>query len=133
MKPTAAVGYADGTVNRSRQLGALVLLLVWSLVPAMACTLPDAQMTPVERACCIQMQRNCSGMDMPASHPCCQKQVRTEQSAVVQKSQHGSQPIVIGIVPGTQIALPVSLSRERHALTVSPPQSPPSTKAILRI
>ena len=82
-----AVEYAEIAVNRSRQLGALVLLLVWSLVPAMACTLPDAQMTPAERACCVQMQRNCVGMDMPASHPCCQKQVHTEQSAVVQKGR----------------------------------------------
>jgi hypothetical protein len=133
MNPAAVVEYADSTVNRSRQLGALVLLLVWSLVPTMACMLPDAQMTPVERACCIQMQRNCSGMDMPASHPCCQKQLRTEQSAVVQKSQYGPQPIVTGIVSGTQMALRVSLSRERHAQTVSPPQSPPSAVAILRI
>ncbi|MFZ0817393.1 MAG: hypothetical protein WAM78_17855 [Candidatus Sulfotelmatobacter sp.] len=129
----AAVEYADIAVNRSRQLGALVLLLVWSLVPAMACTLPDAQMTPAERACCVQMQRNCGGMDMPASHPCCQKQVRTEQNAVVQKVQRNSQPMVMQIVPGTQMAIPVSVSRERHALNVSPPQSPPSAVTILRV
>jgi hypothetical protein len=133
VNPEAAMEYADGVVNRSRQLGALVLLLVWSLVPVMACTLPDAQMTPAERACCVQMQRNCGGMDMPASHPCCQKQVRTEQSAVVQKGQRTSQPIVIQIVPGMQIALPVSPMREQHALNVSPPQSPPSAITILRI
>ena len=54
-------------MNRSRRLGGLVLLLVGSLVPAMACTLPDAQMTSAERVCCVQMQRNCSGMDMPAA------------------------------------------------------------------
>jgi hypothetical protein len=111
----------------------LVLLLIWSLVPAMACTLPDAQMTPAERACCVQMQRNCGGMDMPASHPCCQKQVPTEQSAVVQKGQSTSQPIVIQIVRGMQMALPVSPTREQRALNVSPPQSPPSAITILRI
>jgi hypothetical protein len=111
----------------------LVLLLVWSLLPAMACRLPDAQMTPAERACCVQMQRNCGGMDMPASHPCCQKQVRTEQSAVIQKGQRAAQPIVIQIVPGMQMALPVSLTREQYSLNVSPPQSPPSAITILRI
>jgi hypothetical protein len=120
-------------VDRSRQLGALVLLLVWSLVPAMACTLPDAQMTPAERACCIQMQRNCSGMDMPASHPCCQKHLRTEQNALVQKVQHASQPIVMQIMPRTQMVIPVSVARERRALNVSPPQSPPCAVTILRI
>jgi len=125
--------YAYLTVNRSRQFGALVLLLVWSLVPAMACTLPDADMTPAERACCVEMQRNCSGMDMPASHSCCQKQVRTEQAVVVQKGQHPSQLTAIQVVPGAQMALPVSLLRDQHSLDVSPPQSPPFTKAILRI
>lgn len=133
MNPAAAVEYADSAVNRSRQFGALVLLLIWSLVPAMACTLPDAQMTPAERACCVQMQRNCGGMEMPASHPCCQKQVRTEQSAVVQEGQSTSQPIVSQIVRGMQMVLPVSPMREQHALNVSPPQSPPSAITVLRI
>ncbi len=110
-----------------------MLLLVWSLVPAMACTLPDAQMTPAERACCVQMQRNCGGMDTPASHPCCQKQVRTEQNAVVQKVQRAAHPIVMQIAPGAQMAIPVSLPRGRRTLNVSPPLSPPSTVTILRI
>jgi hypothetical protein len=109
------------------------LLLVWSLVPAMACTLPEAQMTQGERACCVEMQRNCSGMDMPASHPCCQKQVRTEQAAVVQKGQRASKPIVMQIVQEKQMEFPVSLARETHTLNVSPPQSPPSAITILRI
>jgi len=120
-------------VNRSRQLGALVLLLAWSLVPAMACTLPDAEMTPAERACCVEMQRNCSGMDMPASHPCCQKQMRTDQTAVIQKGQRPTQPEAIQILPGTAMVLPVSRVPEQYSLNVSPPQSPPSTVAILRI
>ena len=133
MNLAAAVEYAEIAVNRSRQFGAVVLLLVWSLVPAMACTLPNAQMTPAERACCVQMQKNCSGMDMPASHPCCQKQVRTDQAAVVQKSHRSSQWTVIQIVPGTQMAIPVSCGREQQPLSISPPLSPPSTVTILRI
>jgi hypothetical protein len=99
----------------------------------MACTLPEAQMTPAERVCCVEMQRNCSGMDLPASHPCCQKQVRTEQTAVVQKSHRPSQPTAIQIVLGMQMALPVFPVREQHLLIVSPPQSPPSAVTILRI
>jgi hypothetical protein len=125
--------YAEISVNLSRQFGAVVLLPVWSLVPAMACALPNAQMTPAERACCVQMQRNCSGMDMPATHPCCQKQVRTDQAAVVQKSHLSSQWTVIQIVPGTQMAIPVSCGREQRPLSISPPLSPPSTVTILRI
>lgn len=110
-----------------------MLLLVWSLVPAMACTLPDTEMTPAERACCVEMQRSCSGMEMPASHPCCQKQMRTEQSAVVQKGHLPSQLTAIQIVPVTQMAIPASLSRELQAVNSSPPQSPPSAITILRV
>jgi hypothetical protein len=133
VNPAAKMEYADIAVNRFRQFCAVVLLLVWSLAPAMACTLPNVQMTPDERACCVQMQRNCSGMDMPASHPCCQKQVRTDRAAVIQKCHSPSQWSVLQIVPGTQMAIPVSLLRELHALNVSPPQSPPSAIIILRI
>ena len=90
-------------------------------------------MTPAERACCVEMQRNCSGMDMPASHSCCQKQVRTEQAVVVQKGQHPSQLTAVQIVPGMQMALLVSLGHQQHSVNVSPPQSPPSAITILRI
>jgi hypothetical protein len=133
-KPATAVEYADIVMNRYRQLGALVLLLIWSLVPAMACALPDAQMTPAERSCCVQMQQHCGGMSMPASHGCCQKQVRTEQLAAVYKNQHLSQPIAVAqALPVMQMAPPPSRARVSHSPNASPPQSPPFSVAILRI
>jgi hypothetical protein len=56
-----------------RQLGALVLLLASCLAPAMACMVPDAQMSTEERACCRAMKNQCGQMEMLASHGCCQK------------------------------------------------------------
>src|SRR5580704_4617365 len=56
-----------------RQLGALILLSVTCLTPAMACMVPGAEMSTQERACCRTMQNQCGQMGMPASHGCCQK------------------------------------------------------------
>ena len=56
-----------------RQFGVLVLLLVSCLAPAMACMVPNAQMSTQERACCRMMKNQCGQMGMPASHGCCQK------------------------------------------------------------
>jgi hypothetical protein len=56
-----------------RQFGVLVLLLVSCLAPAMACMVPDAQMSIEERACCRMMKNQCGQIEMPASHGCCQK------------------------------------------------------------
>jgi hypothetical protein len=123
------MGYADITVTRSRQLGALVLLLVWSLMPAMACTLPDAQMTPAERACCVQMHEQCGGMDMPASHSCCHKQAPTQQSAVAHSNV---QPAVLGHTATVQLAAPSSYLLVAHSLVAVLPQSPPASITILR-
>jgi hypothetical protein len=125
------MGYADITVTRSRQLGALVLLLVWSLVPAMACTLPDAQMTPAERACCIQMHEQCGSMDMPVSHSCCHKQVPTQQSAVHSRTSL-SQAVTLERTATVQLAVSSSSLRVAHSLTAALPQPPPSSITILR-
>jgi hypothetical protein len=123
--------YPEIAMTRSRQLGALVLLLVWSLVPAMACTLPDAQMTPAERACCVQMQGQCGGVDMPASHSCCHKQMPTQQSAI-HSGASLSQPAIVGHAATVQLVVPSSYLLEAHSLSAVLPQSPPSSITILR-
>ena len=56
-----------------RQFGALILLLVTCMAPAMACMVPGAEMSTQERACCRTMKNQCGQMGMPASHGCCQK------------------------------------------------------------
>ena len=51
-----------------RQFGALVLLLMSWLAPAMACITPSVQLTHEEKACCRKMKNQCGQMGMPASH-----------------------------------------------------------------
>jgi hypothetical protein len=56
-----------------RQFGALILLLASCLAPAMACMVPNTEMSTQERACCCMMKNQCGQMEMPASQGCCQK------------------------------------------------------------
>jgi hypothetical protein len=50
-----------------RQFGVLVLLLVSCVAPAMACMVPNAEMSLQERACCRMMKNQCGQMAMPGS------------------------------------------------------------------
>src|SRR6195256_6654759 len=54
------------------QLGVLILLGSF-LAPAMACMVPNAEMSTQERTCCRMMKNQCGQMGMPAAHGCCQK------------------------------------------------------------
>ncbi len=60
-------------VKPLRQFGAVLLLLVSFVAPAMACMAPDAGMTVEEQACCRMMKSDCGHTDMPSSHDCCKK------------------------------------------------------------
>lgn len=55
-------------VKVMHKLGAILLLLVSFVAPAMACMAPDAEMTVEERACCRMMKNDCGQMEMPISH-----------------------------------------------------------------
>jgi hypothetical protein len=50
-----------------RQIGVLVLLLVSCLAPAMACMIPNAEMSAQERVCCRMMKNQCGQMDARVS------------------------------------------------------------------
>jgi hypothetical protein len=130
------VGYADIAVNRFRQLGALVLLLVWSLVPAMACTLPDAQMTPAERACCRMMNDQCGQMGMAASHGCCQKtpeSVYIDAPATKIATVHPVAVIAIWLTASELLNPNAVVARWVDRPEYSRPKSPPAAVSILRI
>ena len=119
-----------------RQFGVTALLLVSSLSPAMACMVPDAQMTAQERACCRMMKNQCGQMEMPASHSCCQK---TPQSVYVNAPPRTT--VTVHLIAVTRIWLTASEPVNPNAIAArwlyhpeySPPKSPPSTVSILRI
>jgi len=121
---------------RLRQLGVLVLLLMISLAPGMACMAPDAQMTAQERACCRMMKGDCGQMDMPASHGCCQKAPGTVHDTALRTDSNSFHPVVQGVFAAlsSDSFAPSSMvtgwsKRPEH----SPPKPPPSIISNLRV
>jgi hypothetical protein len=118
-----------------RQFGVL-LLLVSCLAPAMACMVPNAEMSTQERACCRMMKNQCGQMEMPASHGCCQKTPASVHDNALDTKTVTSQPVVAAVIwlTTTELVSPTSavIGWVEHP-DYSPPKSPPSTISILRI
>ena len=118
-----------------RQFGVLVLLLVSCLAPAMACMVPNAEMSTQERACCREMKDQCGQMGMPASHGCCQKTPPSVHYNALDTKPVTFHPVV---VPAIWLAAPELVNPTSGAGWVehrdySPPKSPSFTVSILRI
>jgi hypothetical protein len=108
-----------------RQFGALALLLVSCLAPAMA----------EERACCRAMKNQCGQMQMPSSHGCCQKTPGTHDNALNTKAVAFQPPVVPVIrLTASELENPASaaIGWIEHP-DYSPPNCSPATISILRI
>jgi hypothetical protein len=70
----------------SKAVAAAVLLVLLG-VPAMACLMPNAQLTEQEKSCCRKMANECGSMGMHGDHSCCQK-TRQQDAAVVTDATH---------------------------------------------
>ena len=113
--------------------GALLLLMLG--VPAMACVIPDAQLSEAEKACCRQMKHDCGKMEMP-NGLCCETTVRPQQSAMLKPvSILSDHPIVVDIAPVAMAAAPepVQAYSTIRALRHPPPNAHAPTIEILRI
>ncbi|MGF7183696.1 hypothetical protein [Tunturiibacter psychrotolerans] len=119
-----------------RQLGALVLLLVSCLAPAMACMIPNAEMSTQERACCRAMKNQCGQMEMPASRNCCQKTAPSIHDNALDTKAVVFHPVLVSVIWLTayELVKPTSAvtGRVEHP-DYSPPKPPPATISILRI
>src|SRR5437879_8168911 len=112
-----------------RQFGVLVLL-VSCLAPAMACMVPNAEMSNQERACCRTMKNQCGQMEMPASHGCCQKTPPSVHDNALDTKSVTIHPVVAPVIwlASSVLVNPMSFVTgwvEYH--DHSPPKSPPST------
>src|SRR6267154_851008 len=118
-----------------RQFGVLVLLLVSCLAPAMACMVPNAEMSTQERTCCRMMKNQCGQMGMPASHGCCQKTPPSVHDNALDTKAMTFHPVVAPVIWLAASELvnpaPAVAGWVEHA-DYSPPKSPPSTLSILR-
>jgi hypothetical protein len=116
-----------------RTLAIVLLAVVVTGVPTLACFVPDAQLTAEERECCRQMADKCGAAGMPSSHSCCKTVLRGSEDASI--ADHGSKaPVVdvLGFVPA--LLQPADSPFPATAyLTPSPPGSLPSATSVLRI
>lgn len=119
-----------------RTFGVVLLLLTSSLAPATACIVPDAQMSAEERACCAMMKNQCSQMEMPASHGCCQKTPPGMCDGALATKKFLVHPVAATVIRLTAAELlnPTDVVAGWIERTESsPPKSPPSAVSILRI
>jgi hypothetical protein len=123
-------------VRYCRQFAVLVLLLVSCLAPAMACMVPNAQMSTQERACCRVMKSQCGQMEMPASHGCCDKTPPSVHDNALDTKTVTFYPVVASILwlAAFELVNPTSaVTGWVERPDYSPPKSPPATISILRI
>lgn len=119
----------------------MLAVLLPLLAPTMACALPNAHLSPAERACCKQMRQmggECGGMAMPASQDCCHKQVPTitNWNAAVQYGYTNIQIDLAAIAELPPAILPpfsVAMAADPQWPGSTLPQSPPSLVSVLRI
>ena len=119
-----------------RHFGALVLLLVTCLAPAMACMVPDTQMSTEERACCRMMKNQCGQMGMPASHGCCQKAPPSVHDNALDTKSVTFHPAAVPVIwlAAFELVNPTfSITGWVERPDYSPPKSPPSAISVLRI
>jgi hypothetical protein len=118
-----------------RQLGVLILLGSF-LAPAMACMVPNAEMSNQERACCRMMKNQCGQMGMPASHGCCQKTPPSVHDNALDTKAVTFHPVVGTIIwlAASELVNPAStIIRWVKHPDYSPPKFPPTAISILRI
>jgi hypothetical protein len=112
-----------------------MLLLVSCVAPAMACVTPDVQMTAEERACCRIMKSQCGQMEMPSSQDCCKKALSSDHESALKTDTASFHPAAFVAIwtSSSELLAPQSASTGWVRPEHSPPESPPSAIAILRI
>jgi hypothetical protein len=113
-----------------------VCMLLLLGVPAVACMLPGAEMTPEEKACCKEMAGECDEMGMDPAHGCCTR-LQHDDVQLLQSTPNARHTLEntgaciaansAGVAPQTTALY------TPPALEHSPPESPPHSFSILRI
>jgi|GEM_PF-5085008 len=121
-----------------RQFALIVAILLPLVLPTMVCALPNANLSPAERACCRQMRGHCGSCAMTACHGCCQKEppIASNWNAAIPPSSANA-PMNVSAIAASHLAvllpLAITLSNSAQWQAHSLPQSPPPAISILRI
>ena len=126
-------------VRLAAKIGVSTLVLLLAALPVMACTIPGAAMTAVERDCCKRMAQECGKTGMKQSHSCCQTTLVPDHlSALKSSSDVGSKHLALVVLHGLP-SLPTIAAIPEFGLLLSapdvhsPPVSPPASISVLRI
>ena len=115
---------------------ALTVALVWTLLPQLACFLPETMMTAEEHECCKRMAGDCDQAMMP-QHQCCRYEIRTDKAITATHRDNHSQvemPATMAAIAGFEHVLVHDSNRFTGvALLSSPPGNPAQASSVLRI
>lgn len=120
-----------------RQFALIVAVLLPLVTPAMACVLPNAHLSPAERACCKQMASQCGHMQMPMAHGCCQKDIpaanRWNVAQIASVQAYIGLSVAAGLPMIVRLPIPSGVPDGVAQPGLTMPQSPPSLTTVLRI
>jgi hypothetical protein len=126
-------------VRLAVKIGVSTLALLLAALPVMACTIPGAEMTAVERDCCKRMAQECGKSGMNESHSCCQTTLVPDHLSAIKSSsdidsRHLELVVLHGLpsMPTVAVILDSGLSLPAPVIH-SPPVSPPASVSVLRI
>jgi hypothetical protein len=122
-----------------RLIGKVAVSLLLLATPIMACLVPAAAMTEVERDCCKRMAHDCGNSGMMKSHSCCQSTtvpsyLGTIKSSFDSNSTHFGLVFAYALPPMLGIATTPEFGSSPWAADIhSPPISPHVAISVLRI
>jgi hypothetical protein len=127
------------SVRLAVKIGVSTLALLLAALPVMACTIPGAEMTAVERDCCKRMAQECGKSGMDQSHSCCQTTLVPDHLSAIKSSsdidsKHLELVVLHGLpsMPTVAVISDTGFSLSAHVIH-SPPVSPPASVSVLRI
>ena len=117
-----------------RAIAVGVMLIACVSGTAAACLMPGAQLSEEEKACCREMASQC-GEQMQASHSCCAKSVKHDQSSLASRGHEVRPDFAVALlVADAGIQRPLGVLIPGDWLTSpSPPGPAAGTLSILRI
>ena len=119
-------------LRRLLQFVAVLMALTFSALPAVACMVPDWQMTAEEQMCCEKMAHSCEVAAMPGSHSCCQHPA-SQDAANPSRVQADRFELTVEPLTALVLALAPPVFQGSCSTFESPPEDPPPTVSILRI
>ena len=123
-------------VKHVTRVGVFLLISLLGGSPVFACMLPGTATTADEAACCRKMASECGHGNMPSSHSCCKTLSVPEQASLAKGTFQLFQQLSPLYIVQASFDSAHGIQQVLHLVVGighSPPETPPSASAILRI